>query len=350
MGGAPVNKSKISWTETTWNPIRGCRPVSSGCANCYAALVAARFSKPGQPYEGLATMDGRPRWTGESLFVDARLADPLRWTRPRMVFVNSMSDLFFEGFDFEEIAAIFGVMASAPLHTFQVLTKRPERAREWFDWYEGSSGCGASSFAAIEAAKERLGRRGFRWPKHEVQWPLRNLWLGVSVEDQARAEERIPILLDLPAHLRWISAEPLLGPVDLTRVIQRNVRVGGFLVDELSNNVLSDEDFNIWTGEMVQVPRLDWVVIGGESGSRARPFELEWCYRMVRDCVAHGVPVFVKQMGDNTRAADTSFDLRRADGRYPMFDHNRVVFGSRTELDEFPAALRFREWPRGVEP
>ncbi len=263
------DKTGISWTDATWNPVRGCSRVSEGCRNCYAERVAARFSGPGQPYEGLATTkqvkvaasltkrpDGtidqrstfasRSRWTGAVRLIPEHLADPLRWKRPRRIFVNSMSDLFHEALTNEQIAAVFGVMAAAPQHTFQVLTKRARRMREWFEWarkqawedgedrpdyglmlagYTGSElGDGSSTDegdqqAAIENRINDAWARdgadgGTVW---DCPWPLPNVWLGVSVENQAAADERVYELLATPAAVRFLSCEPLLGPVDLSR-------------------------------------------------------------------------------------------------------------------------------------
>lgn len=227
----------ISWTNSTWNPIRGCTRVSEGCRHCYAERVAARFSGPGQPYEGLAVRKLRvisdddqrveARWTGDVRFVAEHLADPLRWKKPRRIFVNSMSDLFHEKLTNEQIAAVFGVMAATPRHTYQVLTKRAARMRAWFEWASGignddlrivSDGhhdCTAINHLASKHGASEFGPAS--WRRHcddtcDVRrpWPLPNVWLGVSVENQAAADERIPDLLATPAAVRWVSAEPLL--------------------------------------------------------------------------------------------------------------------------------------------
>ena len=129
------DKTGISWTDATWSPTRGCRRISAGCENCYAERQAMRMSGTGGAYEGLVKLtSGGPRWTGDGRLVPSMLDQPLRWTKPRRIFVDSMSDLFYEAFSFEDIAAVFGVMAACPQHVFQVLTKRPERARAWFEW------------------------------------------------------------------------------------------------------------------------------------------------------------------------------------------------------------------------
>jgi protein gp37 len=287
--------TSIEWTDASWNPVRGCEKVSPGCKHCYAETVAARFSGPGQPYEGLVKLrasgkHGRAVWNGKVRMVDDHLADPLRWKRPRRVFVNSMSDLFHEGLTNEQIAAVFGVMAAAPRHTFQILTKRAERMREWFEWMERravarSEELGTSAYAHADVCQLAALDRGVEGVLHPIKgtlrswpWPLPNVWLGVSVEDQRRADERIPLLLQTPAAVRFVSAEPLLGPVDLAPWIE----------------------LKRWDSTGRELPRrgIDWVIAGAESGPGARPMD-EACVRSLRDqCAAAGVPLFYKQRLD----------------------------------------------------
>lgn len=235
-------ETKIQWTDATWNPIRGCSRVSEGCRNCYAEKTAARFSGKGQPYEGL-TKNGK--WTGKIRFVDEHLDDPLKWKEPRRIFVNSMSDLFHEQLTDQDIQSVFNVMRKAHWHTFQVLTKRPARMLNF-----------TSTLYTYE--------------------PLPNVWLGVSVEDQATADERIPLLLMSSAAVRFISAEPLLGHVDLEK-IYRAKRV---YINSLGGDL-----------------RLNWVIAGGESGIGARMLDVQWIRDIVAGCKKNGVPVFVKQLG-----------------------------------------------------
>jgi protein gp37 len=310
-GGQVSAQTGINWTDSTWNPIRGCSRVSPGCENCYAESTAARFSGPGMPYEGLAKPSARglPKWTGEVRFIEEHLADPLRWRRPRRIFVNSMSDLFHERLPNEEIAAVFGVMAAAPRHTFQVLTKRPERMREWFRWIAdegdellavvdeeppsgspipGACACFAKEKAIGGVLRDKDWREAMRAP-----WPLPNVWLGVTAEDQQRLDERVPILLDTPAAVRWVSAEPLLGQLDLTRIdAEAKARVDGmYQINPLTGR-------NTDMGRPCRdVARLDWIVVGGESGPRARPFDLAWARSIVDQCQTAGVPIWVKQLG-----------------------------------------------------
>jgi protein gp37 len=227
-------------------------------------------------HEGL-TVAGKhgPRWTGEVRFLPERLEKPLRWKKPRGIFVNSMSDLFHEAITHEQRAAVFCVMAMAPRHTFQVLTKRPDRALEFLVQIARGHGVGFPGVAFELAtagcnhgiALDQLGTH---------PWPLPNVWLGVSVEDQTTADERIPVLLDCPAAVRWVSYEPALGPVDFARFLE--VDEGGYTPDGYQRV-------------------LDWIVVGGESGPGARPFDLGYAYSTIAQCKAAGVACFVKQLG-----------------------------------------------------
>lgn len=322
----------IAWTDETWNPVRGCSRVSEGCRHCYAETMAARFCGPGQPYEGLArrAANGEARWTGEVRMVPERLSDPLRWRRPRRVFVNSMSDLFHESLTNEQIAAVFGVMAAAPQHTFQVLTKRAKRMREWFEWARGAFtaqqrgivSAPNTSRAMLDAAAEYLGVQNTAldnaWKRlDDDAWPLPNCWLGVSVEDQKSADERIPHLLACPAAVRWVSAEPLLAEVDFTRL---------------------RHDPSVPTDAMRHLrARLDWIVVGGESGPGARPFVLEWARAIVQQCREAGTKVFVKQLGSQPVYAPATSPSALIDLR---LKHHKGG-----DMEEWPEDLRVQEWP-----
>jgi protein gp37 len=288
-----VGKTAIGWTDETWNPVRGCSRVSEGCRHCYAEQQAARIVRMGKgkptPYDGLVKLvNGEPRWTGVVRLVPERLADPLRWRQPRRVFVNSMSDLFHESLTNEQIAAVFGVMAACPRHTFQVLTKRARRMREWFEWiargdddspndsediayYLDDATCDAiaGNFDCCH-----LGLTGRKMP-----WPLPNVWLGVSVENQGAADERIPELLDTPAVVRFLSCEPLLGDVSLF----------AFLNGALRNECLEK------LGGSRRTPGIDWLIDGCESGKEARPALPEWFASLEEQCRVAGVAYFHKQ-------------------------------------------------------
>jgi len=286
------DKTGISWTDATWNPIRGCTRVSAGCVNCYAEKVANRFSGSGKPYEGLINQYGR--WNGTVRFIAEHLADPLRWSKPRRIFVNSMSDLFHEGLTNEEIAAVFGVMAAAPQHTFQILTKRAQRMREWFEWVAKAEPPYGGLPAYPDYVRERSVCCRCAWmvPGYEIDhkgaiglhpsddvlehqrgpWPLPNVWLGVSVEDQ-EATHRIEPLLQTPTAVRFLSCEPLIGPIDLSYA-SPNAR-----------SLACD---------------LDWVIAGCESGHGARPCEVAWLRSLRDQCDAAGTAFFLKQAVEST--------------------------------------------------
>ena len=267
------DKSKIEWTDATWNPIRGCSRVSEGCRNCYAESVAARLSNPGQAYEGLATMTtSGPRWTGKVQMVPEHLEDPIRWKRPRRIFVNSMSDLFHPNVTITQMTDIFEVMAKAPQHVFQVLTKRPDLMMQYVN---AEIGVGVAY---------RLGKQ-----KEPGFWPLKNVWLGVSVEDQRTAEERIPLLLRTTAAKRFISAEPLLGPINLYNIF------GG------ERSILSCESYcsNDGCGWPACIGNeLHWCIVGGESGHGARPMHPQWARELRDQCRESGIQFFFKQWGE----------------------------------------------------
>lgn len=255
--------SRIEWTERTWNPVRGCSAASPGCQHCYAARFAIRFSRPGGRYADLVKMTkGGPGWTGKVVLSPDTLFHPLAWRIPFDVFVNSMSDLFHPELSDDDIDTVFGVMAAADRHCYQVLTKRANRLSAWTRTAERPDRVAAAARRALAA----VGR------EEEAEslsscWPLPNAWLGVSAETQMWADARVPDLLSSPAAIRFLSAEPLLGPIDL----------GPYLKDA--------------------GPRLDWVIVGGESGPGARPLELVWVRSIVAQCTAAKVPVFVKQLG-----------------------------------------------------
>lgn len=253
----------IEWTDRTWNPITGCSEVSPGCANCYAARLTATRLSTHEDYKGLAVIDdGQARFTGELRFHADRLEEPLHWRKPSRVFVNSMSDLFHDGVLEDWLFSVFGVMALTQRHAFQVLTKRPEKMHSFLSDVEGAAGFVYRAFSRIGA-----------WPTCDMahEWPLPNVWLGVSTENQNFAHERIPWLLDTPAAVRFISAEPLLGPIRLGIYVYKNPNE--------------------------QRELLDWVIAGGESGPNARPMHPEWALSLRDQCVADGVPFFFKQWG-----------------------------------------------------
>lgn len=297
-------KTSIEWTDATWNPIRGCSRISPGCGGakgvggCYAEAIAERFSGPGQPY----AERGRG-WTRKVSLLAEKLDTPLRWRRPRRIFVNSTSDLFHEGLPFEEIAAVFGVMAAAPQHTFQVLTKRSQRMREWFEWVDsrfapsgGAPGARVHPFAVCTRAAETLSAHPAltseanykrRPVGGSLPWPVPNVWIGVSVEDQRRAEERIPHLLRVPAAVRFLSVEPQIEAIDLTPWLGTACRWLPSI----------DHSPRTCSNEAHYSRGVDWVIQGGESGRAPRPFDVAWMFSMQAQCKAAGVAWFPKQAG-----------------------------------------------------
>lgn len=277
------DKTGIEWTNATWNPIRGCSRVSDGCRNCYAETVANRFKDTGMPYEGLIAKGGQ--WNGEIKLVPEKLEEPLRWTKPRMIFVNSMSDLFHEKVPEDFIWKVFAVMTLATRHTFQILTKRPERMRDFMIQFENSPdilGEWANYF--VDWGK---------MPEIE-EWPPKNIWLGVSVEDQETYEERHSILLNTPAAVRWISAEPLLDSIDF---------------DFGAIDIGLEKD---GTGSSALMGGIDWVVVGGESGSKARPVHPQWVRDIYDQCRNHSIPFFFKQWGEYARTGSMMITATRS--------------------------------------
>lgn len=269
-------KTKIEWSEAVWNPATGCSKVSSGCANCYAETLTKRYAGAnGWP---ATFLPWTPANAAENVVLHPdRLEAPFSWRKPRRVFVNSMSDLFHEQMPDDFIDQVFQVMALARQHTFQVLTKRPKRMRGWMTK--------PSETKAI-------------WSP--TSWPLPNVWLGVTVENQRWADERIPILLDTPAAVRFISCEPLLGPVDLKP---------GDWIPPLGGG----PRVNIFRPWEEMPPPLDWVIVGGESGPKHRPFDPSWARSIVAQCREAGVAAFVKQLGGarpGNKLEDLPEDLR----------------------------------------
>jgi protein gp37 len=249
-----MNKTGIEWTDLTWNPVSGCSKVSPGCKNCYAEKIAHRFAGSKAFPEGFKVTTH-----------EERLEKPWRRRRPARVFVNSMSDLFHPDVPFHFIGRVFGNMHSARQHTFQILTKRPARMLEFIEWYREEWLGGARGFADA-------------WPRE-----YQHVWLGVSVEDQQRADERIPLLLQTPAAVRFVSLEPLLGPVDLSRLVYDSTCVIDGLRGECG-----------WPTPHEPCNRLDWIIVGAETGPGARPCEHKWAEHILVQAWSDKVPIFIK--------------------------------------------------------
>ncbi len=268
--------TEISWTDETWNPTTGCSRVSEGCRNCYAAKLAPRLASMGQ--KGYTTLPWTKKNAPENVMLHPdRLEKPLRWKKPRRIFVNSMSDLFHEQVPFEFVDEVFAVMALAFRHTFQILTKRPERMAE----YAAGKHHGTTARQRVELAMDALLLRRAGLGTFLGEWPLPNVWLGSSVEDQRAADERIPHLLRTPAAVRFLSCEPLLGPVNLTNVPLATgvamVPMGNCLIRPLAGG------------------HIGWVIAGGESGPGHRTMQLDWARSLRDQCLSAGVPFFGKQ-------------------------------------------------------
>lgn len=336
-----MGKTKIEWTAgpdgmpgMTWNPVRGCSRVSPGCQNCYAERMAMRMAGPGRPYEGLVrSTSGGPKWTGKITLAEDVLDAPLHWRKPCRIFVNSMSDLFHEGVPDSYIDEVFARMMLAPRHIFQVLTKRPERMLTYLTSEERPVirfGGGiaprpeSTPTKILWRAQDRCdnGFRADHYPSGwEMEWPLPNVHLGVSVESQEYTG-RLDVLAKVPAAVRFVSAEPLLAAID----------------------------FRKWLGS---APSAQWFIVGGESGQGARTCNLAWIRDIVRQCREAGVPVFVKQLGSHPVSTVKADHLGRIAVGSEMGTAEiapepwRLWLRDRKggDLLEWPEDLRVREFP-----
>jgi protein gp37 len=353
--------SKIEWTEQSWNPIVGCSKVSAGCKYCYAETIANRMVKGlatgevAKKYEGTTYENGH--WSGQLNFDEKTLLLPLKRKKPTMYFVNSMSDLFHENVPFEWIDKIFAIMALCPQHTFQILTKRSEIMKEYFErikkqevsnifqtennvmqGFIDKKSVALMKISNIDDGKyisEQICSNQEKWNFLRVSgslhfdnyypskatdtyvflpiFPLPNVWLGVSVENQ-KTIDRVFDLLQVPAAVRFVSAEPLLENIDFTNVQNEELNV--------SSNLLAGN----WTGnDEGLIAKLDWVIVGGESGHGARHCKLEWIENIVTQCQTNKVPVFVKQLGTVL-------------GKKLGVDHK--------DISQFPKSLQVREYPK----
>ena len=296
-----MSKSTIEWTDLTWNVTTGCDKVSAGCKNCYAETIAKRFWKD--------------RKFSDVQFHEDRLLQPLKWKKPQKIFVNSMSDLFHEKVTDEQLDRIFAVMALRPQHTFQVLTKRPQRMLAYFSQESTAERIRSKAFQ-LYMLGHKLGtpdaytywlysEDGNKYFTHyKCPIPLVNVWLGVTTENQKTADERIPLLLQTPAAVRFLSCEPLLEDIELQFA-----------------------EFVDGVGETSQI---HWVIVGGESGHKARPCNLDWIRSIVVQCQLAEVPVFVKQLGRN-----------------PIEHFAKLALASKKggDISEFPADLQIQEFP-----
>jgi len=258
--------TKIEWTHRpgttgeTWNPVTGCTKVSEGCHRCYAERMARRLAgRYGYPEQ--------PRHFDVTLHPD-RLEEPLRWRKPRTVFVCSMGDLFHEDVPIEFIDKVFAVMALSPAHTFQVLTKRPDRMKTYLEYNKGQ----IEYVWLVNALRHgiHIGQR------RHLEWPLANVWCGTTAENQRTADERIPLLLQTPAAVQFVSCEPLLSHIDLVQSVNKL-----HWLDKAS----------------LEPGGIDWAIVGGESGPGARPMHPEWARSIQNQCQEAGVAFLFKQWG-----------------------------------------------------
>ncbi|MFP4336387.1 MAG: DUF5131 family protein [Halothece sp.] len=301
--------SNIQWTDETWNPIVGCSRISSGCANCYAAEAAK--SPRLQQFSQYQTVK---EWNGITEFVQSQLLKPLSWRSPKKIFVCSMSDLFHENTPFEWINKVFAVMALCPQHTFQVLTKRPERMLEYFTETPNLDTIISTS----------------RLSMHHVQarFPLPNVWLGTTCENQAMVDKRVPLLSQVPAVVRFLSCEPLLSPINLS----------AHLAIEWSE--IAEDWIEAWPGQQCYSQKIQWVIIGGESGQNARPCHLDWMRSLVNQCQQAQIPVFIKQLGSHPINSKPYID-GMTNTHYPLKLKDRKG----GNIEEWPDQLRVREFP-----
>lgn len=395
-----MGASKIEWTDRVWNATRGCTRISPGCERCYAERQAIRQAGPGGRYEDLvkSTPNG-PRWTGRVAVDEGALAAPLRWRGPLRVFVDSMSDLFHEDVPDAFVDRVFAVMALCPTITFQVLTKRPERMRAYLCDRGLNERTARASVFLVPNKKLSAKEIDPDWQQGATagwhRWPLPNVHLGVSVENQTRAVERVPVLLATPAAVRFVSAEPLLEQLDLSPWLRRFTRFHlegdiegllrsrsfGGLTNGLGTRLTPAQaevqlrleldagnkfipvgagchEFDPKTGcPGHRQPRVDWVIVGGESGPGARPTDVAWIRSIVEQCRGEAVPVFVKQVGARPRASSRA-ELERwpfasraiIEGLHREDDYEDLRLENRKggDPDEWPESLRVREFP-GME-
>ena len=246
--------TKIEYVDTSWNPIPGCSKISVGCKNCFAEKMAKRLVGMGQEnYYPVVDLRG---WTGRTHLIESALEKPHKWKKPLAIFVCSMGDLFHESTPFEWIDEVFDTMSSVPRHTYKILTKRPQRMAEYFKHLD-----------------QRIADAGF-----EGYDPPSFIWLGVTAENQEQADKRIPILLQIPAAKRFVSIEPMLGPMDI-------------------EIYLNDGALCLETPQ----PALDWVICGAESGPGRRPMNKEWVRSLKEQCVSANIPFFFKQMYEGNK-------------------------------------------------
>lgn len=286
-----MSKSNIEWTDRTWNPVIGCSKISTGCNNCYAEKMAHRLKAMGtKGYENEFAVTLHPD----------RIDDPLKRRKPTVYFVCSMGDLFHDDVPFEFIDKILTTILRSPRHTYLILTKRPERMKEYFTkWHQDYEMDDAEAYASCR-------------PPAIYDGKIKNLWLGVTAENQEHADKRIPILLDTPAFKRFVSIEPMLSKINLFGLmpsrerddklssVQLSMGVDAVYDDRLYINALRGESKWYHRGENIenQTNKLDWVICGGETGAYARGLHPDWVRSLKDQCEETQTPFFFKKWGE----------------------------------------------------
>ena len=353
-----ADKSKIEWTDATWNPITGCTLVDEGCRHCYAAHLITNWPAIGNhpSRKGLARRNaaGQSKFTGEVRFNRQWLDQPLHWRTPRRIFVCAHGDLFHDSVPDDWIDQVFAVMALAPQHTFQVLTKRPERAAKYLsaDWaalarFEVEGLVLPTISKAAGDAQDMLRR----YTAPAIPAPLPNVWLGTSISDQASAELRIPHLLTCPAAVRFVSAEPLLAPLNLTKLDMLNIFRVLRAVDDQTwprnsyDALRGRSDIHPIHGAEPDWGKLHWIICGGESGPHARPMHPDWARSLRDQCQEAGVAFHFKQWGEWAPVVIEQNDAGELTPAYPITGcsnpaaHNggqRALFWQGEDLVEWP--------------
>ncbi len=298
-----MNKTNIAWTDFTWNPITGCTAVSEGCKNCYAKVVHERFNDT--PFS-------------EIFLHPDRLEEPLRRRKPCKIFIGSMTDLFHDDVSFEWLDEVFHIIMRTPWLTYQILTKRPERMKEYLDSLRADSwdrGEYKSRLALTEMSPllSRTEVGGVRMPEKTMNWHGRvwdddaytfifndfsNVWFGVTAENQEQANKRVPILLNMPVKNRFVSIEPMIENINLDMLVKPNM---GNRFREVASSLMGVK--TMWDGYAILaeevINKLDWVIVGGETGAKSKVREMkpEWIEKIHQDCKENGVPFFFKQWG-----------------------------------------------------
>ena len=276
-----MSKTRIEWTEHTWNPMSGCTKISDGCKNCYAEKMANRLKAMGtKGYENGFAVTLHPE----------KLREPLERKKPTMYFVCSMGDLFHEDVPFEFIDRVFAIIALTPHLTYQILTKRPERMRQYFERLK------INNVYYLKVPWENLPVSKGYGDLFVANPPFANVWLGVTAENQEQADKRIPILLDTPAAVRFVSIEPMLSGIDLKKYLV-GYKCFSCGYESLGSPRKCPSCGQSEFGDKYYSPAIDWVIVGGETGSKARPLQYEWVKNIQAQCETVNVPFFFKKWG-----------------------------------------------------